>query len=323
MIALTFEAGGDPQPATVIVTLLREAHVRATFFLDGKWAEANPELVRQMHADGHELGNHGYAHADWTELSDEEIAADLAATEAVVLPLAGRRPQPWARPPYGAIDQRVLDVLKRAGYRALYRDAVDGGHWPGETNPDSIYAQVLANATDGAVIVFHTDRQDTASALPSILADLAASRFELVPLSELGSIPAPRLEIHPDFAALEIRPGYIRPKVAGRWRSLNLLELGAALKRTPNRPEPVAEANGAALDLILGVPSEPFDCPAAESDRHLLVLAGEVTCRFAHSTGEEMGTVLARCGDLVLWPSGAAARLTCARRWTGTLLHNT
>jgi hypothetical protein len=320
VLALTFEAGGDPGPAAVILTLLREENLRATFFLDGRWAETHPELVRQMVQDGHELGNHGYSHPDWTELKDEEIVSDLESTERVVESLVRLLPKPWARPPYGAVNPRVLDVLQRAGYHAVYRDAVDGGHWPGETTPASIRKRALSTASDGAVIVFHTDRQDTAAALPDLLPDLSA-RFKLGTLSQLGVVPSPRLDLHPDFAELDINPGYITPKAAGRWRSLNLLELGASFGREPNQPQAVAESGGSRLDLITGDPSTPFEQPATEADRHLLVLAGEVRCRFAAGSGQELGTVLARRGDLVLLPSGAAARLSSGKRWTGTLLH--
>lgn len=320
MLALTFEAGGDPRQAAVMLTMLREEKVRATFFLDGRWAEDHPELVRQMVEDGHELGNHGYSHPDWTEMTDEEIVADLQSNERVVESLVHLLPKPWARPPYGAVNPRVLQVLQLAGYHAVYRDAVDGGHWPGETTPASIRERAIYTAADGAVIVFHTDRQATAAALPDLLSDLSA-RFQLGTLSELGVIPSPRLDLHPDFAELEINPGYIRPKAAGRWRSLNLLELGASSGREPNQPQAVAESGGSRLDLITGDPATPFEQPEIEADRHLLVLAGEVRCLFAAGSGQELGTVLARRGDLVLWPGGAAARLSSGKRWTGALLH--
>lgn len=323
MISLTFEAGGDPEPASAILRTLRDGGVPATFFLDGRWAEAHPELLRQMASDGHELGNHGYAHPDWTELGNGEIRADLEATEKVVQSLVQRLPKPWARPPYGAVDARVLRVLEAAGYHPIYRDAVDGGHWPGETTVASIRKRSLHSASEGAVIVFHTDRQDTARALPEVLSDLARCGFRLCTLSQLGVVPPPRLELHSDFAELEIQTGYVRPKAGGRWRSLNLLELGAAHKQEPNLLQGVAESGDARLELLTGDPSDPFERPATKRDRHLLVLAGEVRCEFAASSGEELATVLARPGDLVLWPSGTAVRLTYSRRWTGALLHRT
>jgi len=323
MISITFEAGGDPEPASAILRTLRVAGAPATFFIDGRWAEANPGLVRQMTSDGHEIGNHGYSHHDWTELGEEEIRADLEATERVVQSLVPSLPKPWARPPYGAVDARVLQILEGAGYHAIYRDAVDGGHWPGETTVASIRQRSIDSAIEGAVIVFHTNSMATATVLPEVISYLSSCGLQLCTLSELVPGPSPRLVLHPDFADLEIKTGYIRPRAGGRWRSLNLLELGAAYKREPNLLQGVAESGGASLELLTGDPYKPFEMPATGRDGHLLVLAGELRCHFTASSGEELATVLARPGDLVLWPRGTGARLACSKRWTGALLHST
>ncbi len=320
MISLTFEAGGEPAPAREILATLRAAGQRATFFLDGRWAEAHPDLVHEMVADGHELGNHGYWHPDWTELSDEEIRADLTANERAVESITGICPRPWVRPPFGAVDARVLSVLEDAGYHAVYRDAVDGAHWPGETNEDSIRERALASAGAGDVLVFHTDRPETATALPGILAQLAAASPELGTLTELGRLPSPRLELHADFAGLHVRPGHVRPRAPGRWRSLNLLEMGAARTQAANRTEEVATVGGSRLDLITGDPTRAYERPSSGDDRHLLVLAGEVRCDFKGAGNEDLGYVLARPGDLVLWPGGTGAQLSCTKRWTGLLM---
>jgi peptidoglycan/xylan/chitin deacetylase (PgdA/CDA1 family) len=188
-IALTFEAGGEAAPAPAILAALDSADARATFFLDGRWAEANEGLVRSIAERGHELGNHGYRHPDWTTLSSAEIDADLTATERVAERLTGRSVKPWARPPYGAVDERVVAVLRDAGYHAVYRDAVDGGHWPGETTAATVRDRALRSAHDGGVIVFHTNRAETPAALPEVIDDLRAAGLRPGTLSELGGIP--------------------------------------------------------------------------------------------------------------------------------------
>jgi peptidoglycan/xylan/chitin deacetylase (PgdA/CDA1 family) len=308
-VALTFEAGGDPAPTQPILEALRAAGVQATFFLDGQWAEAHADLVRQMATDGHELGNHGYHHPDWTTLTDEEIRADLRATEDFVRKLTGREVKPWARPPFGAINTRVLEVLSQAGYHAVYRDAVDGGHWPGETNAGSIYQRTIQSATDGAVIVFHTNHIETAQTLPRILADLNQVGFRLGTLSALGRVPSPRLERHPDFANLAVNPGYIRPRAAGRWQSLSLLEMGALAKRQHNLAERVAELDGTVLELLTGDRTTPLNQAMAVDDCYILVLAGELRCDFRDGADHDLGYLVARTGDFFRCPQGTRYRL--------------
>jgi len=315
-VALTFEAGGDPAPTPAILDALDAVSVEATFFLDGRWAEANPELVGAIAARGHELGNHGYRHDDWTTMTSEDVVADLTATERVVEPLTGRTVKPWARPPYGAIDKRVLDALRGAGYHAVYRDAVDGGHWPGETTAESVRERALRTAREGAVIVFHTNRSETSAALPEILDELARDGFRPGPLSKLGRVPSARVDLHPDFTQLEIRPGYIRPLRAGRWQSIPLLELGAAASQPANAVETVATLDGGTLDLVAGDPAEPLPWRLDTRDRYVLVLAGEVRCDFRDADGDA-GHLIARLGELFLCPRSVEHRLGPAahRRW--------
>lgn len=60
-VALTFDDGPNPPRTEQILAILRDAGVHATFFVMGKWAEHFPDTVRRMVADGHLVGNHGYA----------------------------------------------------------------------------------------------------------------------------------------------------------------------------------------------------------------------------------------------------------------------
>lgn len=315
-IAITFEAGGEPAPTPAILDALDAAGVDATFFLDGRWVETNPALVRTIADRGHELGNHGYQHPDWTTLSSGEIEADLAATERITERLTGRTVKPWARPPFGAVDERVLQVLREAGYHAVYRDAVDGAHWPGETTPESVRDRALRGAHDGGVVVFHTNRPETPEALPGIIEALREADFLPGPLSALGAIPSPRLARHPDFADLDFRPGYVRPLQPGRWQSIPLLELGASATQPSNTVETVATLEGASLELITGDAVERLDWRRDRTDRYVLVLAGEVRCDFR--VGDEaQGYLVARGGELFLCPRATEHRLgpAASRRW--------
>lgn len=315
-IALTFEAGGDPSPTTEILGVLDKAEIGATFFIDGSWAEANPALVRSIADHGHELGNHGYLHPDWTTLSAEAIEADLLATERVVEGLTSHSVKPWARPPYGAVDDNVLKVLRTAGYHAVYRDAVDGGHWPGETTPASVRERAVRGAHDGAVVVFHTNRPETPAALPGVIEALSSRGYLLGTLGELGRVPSPRTEPHPDFADVPFRPGYIRPSRPGRWQSIPLLELGGAATQPPNAVEILARLGATSLELVTGDGVDPLAWRGGADDGYVLVLAGEVRCDIRDADGD-CGYILARAGELFLCPGATQHRLSSAtrRRW--------
>jgi peptidoglycan/xylan/chitin deacetylase (PgdA/CDA1 family) len=307
-VALTFEGGGDPQPLPAILDALARTRAHATFFVDGRWGEANPELLRAIGEQGHEVGNHGYRHEDWTTMTDAEIETDLDATERLVESVVGASTKPWARPPYGALDERVIGVLARAGYSALYRDAVDGAHWPGETTPAAIVTRALSATERDRVVVMHTNRADTATALPDLLAELERRGCRPVVLSELDCSLTARTDRHSDFADLAITPGSVQPRRAGRWQSLNLLELGAARARPPGLAERAAQLGGCAFDLLTGSGDGPLDWESDDRDRYVLVLAGALRCDLRDDAGD-LGHVVARSGDFFLCPGGAAHRL--------------
>ena len=91
-VALTLDAGASAEPVPQILATLREHGVKITFFLTGKWIEDNPELTRQIVADGHEIANHSFTHPDMRNLSDEAIRTELGDTEALLAETAGRLP---------------------------------------------------------------------------------------------------------------------------------------------------------------------------------------------------------------------------------------
>jgi len=111
LIALTFDAGADRGFAPQILDLLAAGDVRASFGLTGQWARANPDLVRRIAADGHQVINHTDSHRSFTGLSDQrgglsadERIAELDRADASIAPLIGRSTRPWFRPPYGDYD---------------------------------------------------------------------------------------------------------------------------------------------------------------------------------------------------------------------------
>ena len=122
-VALTFDAGADTGYAAEILDLLRDEGIKASFGMTGVWAQANPELVQRMVAEGHQLINHTWDHASLTGANTqmppqtpEQVAQQLADTEAVVRDLTDYEMRPYFRPPYGDYDAASLGYLYDNGY---------------------------------------------------------------------------------------------------------------------------------------------------------------------------------------------------------------
>ena len=100
-VALTIDDGPTPEATPGILAALRRHDAIATFFVSGARAEAHPDLLAAMAADGHAICNHGYDHLRLDKIDDAAVAADLARAEAV---LSRVRPTPSPYPlrlPFG------------------------------------------------------------------------------------------------------------------------------------------------------------------------------------------------------------------------------
>jgi peptidoglycan/xylan/chitin deacetylase (PgdA/CDA1 family) len=99
----------------IVLGLLAEAGLRATFFVEGINAEIYPEALAGIAAAGHEVAFHAWCHEEWGGLGAAEEAANLdrglAALDAI-----GLRPDGF-RPPGGLLTPRTLDLLAQRGVR--------------------------------------------------------------------------------------------------------------------------------------------------------------------------------------------------------------
>lgn len=194
VVGLSFDAGGRDggQTGSVLDTLHRFG-VHATFFLTGEWSEANPALVKRMAAEGHELANHTYDHPDLTKVSDQEILAQVARADQAVQKVAGVGLKRYVRPPFGAFDQRVLNVLGKQGYDVIYW-TLDSGDWRAEMSASDVAQRVGTKANAGDVVVFHCYPAKTAQALPAVLEALKARGLRMGTVSQaLGRPTEPHL----------------------------------------------------------------------------------------------------------------------------------
>jgi peptidoglycan/xylan/chitin deacetylase (PgdA/CDA1 family) len=193
-IALTIDtelAGHVSKPgnSTRQLDALAAAGVPATFFVQGRWAGACPQLARRIVADGHLLGNHSYHHAPLAMMTEVGIRHTVQRAEETLTKITGIDPRPWFRCPYGdgEDDPRVLGVLAELGYRNVGWD-VAPEDWTDERDADDLVETIVAGAVacgDGARVLLHSWPDVTAATLPRIIARLREAGAELVRVDEL------------------------------------------------------------------------------------------------------------------------------------------
>lgn len=197
-VALTFDAEHPdrswcpPGAPERILDVLAGAGIRATFFIQGRWAEAYPGTARRIADEGHLIGNHSHHHARMTLLLDLGLQEDIDAARDAIVGATGRDPRPWFRCPWGAgaEDPRVLAALAAAGYRHVGWH-VEVEDWEPTRTPQAIAADAIDGIRrhgDGTVLLLHTWPGGTVEALPRVLDDLPdGTRF--VTVDALAEVP--------------------------------------------------------------------------------------------------------------------------------------
>jgi peptidoglycan/xylan/chitin deacetylase (PgdA/CDA1 family) len=194
-VALTFDAEHPsrrhcpPGVQEALLDVLDRRNIRATFFIQGRWAKAYPGTARTIAAAGHLVGNHSHYHARMPLLSDAGLRADVLAAQTAIDEITGIDPRPWFRCPFGdgSDDPRVLATLHELGYRDVNWDA-DAADWDAERSTLRVARDAVDGVRahgDGAIALFHTWPATTLEVLPSVLEDLDRTGAEYVGLDQL------------------------------------------------------------------------------------------------------------------------------------------
>jgi peptidoglycan/xylan/chitin deacetylase (PgdA/CDA1 family) len=206
-VSLTFDDGPSSTQTPRLVRTLKRAGVPATFFMVGQRVAAAPRVARRVSRAGFLVANHSYAHADMRSQSSAAIRRTLRATGAA-LRRAGARPTNLMRPPYGAVNARVLGVVRRAGLRPVMWD-VDPRDWE-SVSASTIAARVLAGLRPqrSNVVLQHDgvgNSRASISAVPRIVSGARRRGYCFVALDEMGrpGFPTPRTKL----AVSDVREG--------------------------------------------------------------------------------------------------------------------
>jgi peptidoglycan/xylan/chitin deacetylase (PgdA/CDA1 family) len=140
-LALTFDDGPNPKWTPRLLDVLGEHGVKATFFLLGSRAQAEPELVRRIAAEGHLIGNHSWSHPNLALSRAARVREELARTSHALEQIAGERIR-YFRPPFGARRPAVFRIARSLGLSVVTWNAMTSD-WS-ETSADRIVQQLAA-----------------------------------------------------------------------------------------------------------------------------------------------------------------------------------
>jgi peptidoglycan/xylan/chitin deacetylase (PgdA/CDA1 family) len=182
-IAITFDDGPHGVNTPRLLEMLRQRGIHATFFLVGECVAENPDIVKQIVKEGHEVANHSWSHPNLLKLSAEAVNEQLERTHNVITQVLGTPPVLF-RPPYGNFNQKQREWAHNTwGYTTIIWD-VDSLDWQ-HRNPAKTESIILAHTRPGSIILCHDIHKSTIDAMPSVLDKLLAKGFKFVTVSEL------------------------------------------------------------------------------------------------------------------------------------------
>jgi peptidoglycan/xylan/chitin deacetylase (PgdA/CDA1 family) len=201
LLALTFDDGPDPDWTPKILDILKEKGIHASFFIVGENAQASPDLVQRILAEGHDVGNHTFTHPNLGDLSDSLVTLEINATQRLFEALTGRSMRLFRAPFLGDAEPTTSDeivpieIAQSMGYVTvgLHVDTNDWLHPPADVIVDRVLDRVSDPNPDmrGHIILLHDsggDRSATVAALPKLIDTLRAKGYQFVPVSELAGL---------------------------------------------------------------------------------------------------------------------------------------
>lgn len=167
-----------------MLEVFKKEDIHISFFPTGRWAENNPELVKEIYETGHEIGNHGYLHRDYSKLSYEENIEEISKAQDILKEITGQTPRLFG-PPSGAYNEFTLKAAKDLNNRFILW-SIDTIDWREDATPELITKRVSENAERSAIVLMHPT-ENTLKALPEIIKYLFQNGYKIGTIGDVIS----------------------------------------------------------------------------------------------------------------------------------------
>jgi len=188
VLALTFDDGPDEIITPKVLAILEKNNIPATFFIIGKKAEKQVDMIQLIMTKGHLISLHSYDHAFFFDLyRKEKMEQDLLKTEEIIMKATGKKPLLF-RPPYGVTNPTLAKVVKKLGYKVIgwsvrsFDTAIK--------DAEKIAGRVIGKLHPGAVILMHDTQNITPEALEKVIIMAKEEGYRFVGLDEMFGVEA-------------------------------------------------------------------------------------------------------------------------------------
>jgi peptidoglycan/xylan/chitin deacetylase (PgdA/CDA1 family) len=176
VLYLTFDDGPIPEVTPWVLDVLQQYNAKATFFCVGENVDKHPDIFQRIKQAGHSVGSHTYNHLNGWVMDNIPYFHNVRyAAQKIGTSLF--------RPPYGRIKRKQAQFLQRH-YSIVMWDVLSGD-FDQDLDPDQVANNVIRNAKEGSIVVFHDSLKSLRNlkgALPKVLEHFAdlGYRFEAI-----------------------------------------------------------------------------------------------------------------------------------------------
>ncbi len=183
---LTFDCGYENGYTDQMLDVLKKHDAKGCFFVTMTYIRDNPDIVKRMKEEGHQVGNHTVHHPCLPEMSVEEQKKELEECADFMEEETGYPMDKYFRPPCGEYSEQVLQLAKDMGYRTIFWSMAyldyDVNNQPGA---DYVIEHFAKYYHPGAVPLIHNVSSSNAQALDTVLTNLEKEGYKFRSLDEM------------------------------------------------------------------------------------------------------------------------------------------
>lgn len=165
-----------------MLDIFNEHDIKITFFVTGRWAKENPELLKTIYAEGHEIGNHGYQHLEYDKLNYEKNKEQILTAHDIIKDVLGTEARFFA-PPAGAYNDNTVKAAKDLGYEVIMW-SIDTIDWREDSTKDIIVKRVTEKLHNAAIVLMHPTGE-TVKALPEMITYILDKGYKIGTISDV------------------------------------------------------------------------------------------------------------------------------------------
>ncbi len=186
-IAITYDDGPNYDITPLLLNILKEENVKATFFCIGENVEKHPEILKSINNDGHIIGTHTYTHTSGFGFNKSmNLLEEITSSKEIVKKNIGKKPL-FFRPPFGVTNPRLRDAVKKSG---VYSIGWSLRSYDTVKDENKILRRIFKKLKSGDIILFHDNDLKILNVTKQLIDHANKNGFKIVSLEEMLKIKA-------------------------------------------------------------------------------------------------------------------------------------